>query len=221
MKFIARFFSSVLVASSFLFSAMALQAEEAKPAVDAAPVVDTSAQAAQTAVESVSTQLFALVKEKNAKKTPDEEYFKQVETVLEPVVGFTFIANSVMGKKTYESATPEQREQFLKVFKDGMVKSLAKGILGYAESKVTYPGTVVDPENAKRALVKQELSVADGANQKLDYTMMQDKTGNWKLINVVLNGVNLGKSFSGQFAAGLKKHQGDIDKVVANWLGEA
>jgi len=169
-------------------------------------------------VESVAQQLFDLVKEKNASKIPDDQYYKNVEKVLDPVINFPFIAGSVMGKATYKQATPAQREQFLKVFKDGMVKSLAKGMLGYANSKVVIVG--VDTVKADRAVVKQEVT-ADGATHKLDYTMVKGKSGEWKLINVVLNGVNLGQSFSSQFKAGLKKHNNNIDQVIASWLVEA
>jgi phospholipid transport system substrate-binding protein len=137
---------------------------------------------------------------------------------MDPVVNFPFIAGSVMGKATYKQATPAQREQFLKVFKDGMVRSLAKGILGYANSKVVIVG--VDTVKADRVVVKQEVS-AEGATHKLDYTMVKAKSGDWKLINVVLNGVNLGQSFSSQFKAGLKKHNNNIDQVIATWLVDA
>lgn len=169
-------------------------------------------------VEAVAQELFGLVKTKNANKTPDDQYYKQVEKVMDPVVNFPFIAGSVMGKATYQQATPAQREQFLKVFKDGMVKSLAKGILGYADSKVVIAG--VDTVNPTRVVVKQEVS-AEGNTHKLDYTMVKGKSGEWKLINVVLNGVNLGQSFSSQFKAGLKKHNNNVDQVIANWLVDA
>ncbi|HTF94691.1 MAG TPA: ABC transporter substrate-binding protein [Cellvibrio sp.] len=169
-------------------------------------------------VEAVAQELFGLVKTKNANKTPDDQYYKQVEKVMDPVVNFPFIAGSVMGKATYKQATPAQREQFLKVFKDGMVKSLAKGILGYADSKVVIAG--VDTVNPTRVVVKQEVS-AEGNTHKLDYTMVKGKSGEWKLINVVLNGVNLGQSFSSQFKAGLKKHNNNVDQVIANWLVDA
>src|SRR6187431_3302284 len=86
-----------------------------------------AAQTPQAIVESVAQKLFGLVKTKNAEKTADDVYFKQVEGVLDEVVNFPFIAASVMGKETYAQATPAQREQFQKAFKDGMVKSLAKG----------------------------------------------------------------------------------------------
>lgn len=174
-------------------------------------------QSPQVIVESVATQLFGLVKAKNAAKTADDVYFKQVESTLNDVVNFPYIAASVMGKATYAKATPAQREQFQKVFKDGMVKSLGKGVLGYADSKVTIVG--VNEVNATRHIVKQEVAI-EGATHKLDYTMRKEKSGEWKLINVVLNGVNLGQSFSGQFKASLKKYNGDIDKVIANWLAD-
>jgi phospholipid transport system substrate-binding protein len=178
----------------------------------------TPAAEPKAIVESVAQQLFDLVKAKNASKVSDDEYYKQVEKVMDPVVNFPFIAGSVMGKATYKQATPAQREQFLKVFKDGMVRSLAKGILGYANSKVVIVG--VDTVKADRVVVKQEVS-AEGATHKLDYTMVKAKSGDWKLINVVLNGVNLGQSFSSQFKAGLKKHNNNIDQVIATWLVDA
>lgn len=171
-------------------------------------------------VESVAQELFGLVKAKRSGNTADDVYFKQVEGVLDEVVNFPFIAASVMGKATYSKATAAQRGQFQKVFKDGMVKSLGKGILGYADSKVVVAGVVSDAKNSKRVVVKQEVS-AEGAVHKLDYTMVQNKSGDWKLINVILNGVNLGQSFSGQFKAGLNKYNGDLDKVIANWLVDA
>lgn len=208
MKYLSTHLTRVVVGLFLLFGIQVSQAADAT-------------QDPQVIVETVARELFGLVKAKNTAKTADEVYFKQVEKVLDEVVNFPFIAASVMGKATYSKSTPAQRTQFLSVFKDGMVQSLGKGILGYADSKVTLAGVSKDPKNPKRVVVKQELKAADGANHKLDYTMVQGKNGEWKLINVVLNGVNLGQSFSGQFKAGLKKHNGDVDQVIANWLVDA
>ena len=40
---------------------------------------------------------------------------------------------------------------------------------------------------------------------------------NWKLINVVLDGVNLGKTFRSQFAQAVKEHEGNLDAAIAGW----
>ena len=51
--------------------------------------------------------------------------------------------------------------------------------------------------------------------------MAKNKSGEWKLINVVLNGVNLGKSFRDQFAQAMKQNDNNIDKVIATWAQKA
>lgn len=206
MKSMSTTFSGVLFSVVMLFIAGAQAASATPPPREP-----------QVVVESVAQELFALVKAKNAAQTPDEEYFQQVEKVLNDVVNFQFIAGAVMGRDTYSKATPAQRQKFITAFKSGLVKSYAKGIAGYADSNIKLLGVTKDAKNPRRAVVKQEVSDNEVAH-KLDYTMMQGKTGEWKLINVVLNGVNLGQSFSGQFKAALKKHNGDVDKVIDSWL---
>jgi phospholipid transport system substrate-binding protein len=46
--------------------------------------------------------------------------------------------------------------------------------------------------------------------------MGKNREGEWKLINVVLNGINLGKTFRSQFMQAMKK-QGDLNQVIAEW----
>jgi phospholipid transport system substrate-binding protein len=205
MKYLLTKMSGVVLGVSLLLGFhMAAQAADAT-------------QSPKVIVETVAQELFDLVKAKNAAKTADDVYFKQVEAAMDGVVDFPFIAATVMGKG-YKQATPAQRKQFLEAFKNGMVRSLAKGVLGYADSKVVVAG--VNEVNPTRVIVKQEVA-AEGAVHKLDYTMRKGKSGEWKLINVVLNGVNLGQSFSGQFKASLAKYNGNIDQVIANWLADA
>ena len=210
MKYVSTTLSGVLLSIALMFTATA-QAESPVPPV----------QEPQMVVESVAKELFALVKAKNAAKTADEVYFQQVQKVLDDVVNFQFIAGAVMGKATYAKATPEQRKKFTEVFKSGLVKSYAKGIASYADSEIKLLGVTKDEKNPNRAVVKQEVSdKTKGDTHTLRYTMTKGKTGEWKLINVDLNGVNLGQTFSGQFKSALKKHNGDVDKVIANWLAD-
>ena len=41
-----------------------------------------------------------------------------------------------------------------------------------------------------------------------------------KLVNVVLNGINLGITFRTQFYQAMKKSDGDLDLVIAEWSAE-
>jgi len=185
-----------------------------------AAIQTQAADEPQQVVEKVATELFTLANSKNEGKITEAEYFAKTEAVLDKVVAFRFIATSVMGSQVNKKATPAQQDAFVKVFRSGLVKSYAKGITNYAKSKIEIAGVVIDPKKPGRATVTQKVTDKDVTHQ-LNYTMLLDKKNDqWKLINVVLNGVNLGTSFQSQFKAAYKKQGNDLDKVIANWLAE-
>lgn len=171
-------------------------------------------------VEEVAQELFAVAKANPGEKASSEAYFNEVEAILERVVDFPFIAYVVMGESG-KKATDEQKQQFAEVFKSGLVRSYAKGIAAYADSDIKILPVSVNPNRPTAVTVKQE--VTDKGNvHHLAYSMrLNKKTNEWKLINVTLNGVNLGQSFRSQFSQAIAKQDGDIDKVISNWLSEA
>lgn len=169
----------------------------------------------QELVEQATKELFASVKTHNAGTKKSDEYYADVQRILDEVVDFPFIAKAVM-RKSAKDATPEQVKKFTEVFKDGLIKTYAKGIANYADSTVkTLP--VVPGNDPTRVAIDQEVT-DKGNTHKLSYTMKQGKSGEWKLINVVLNGVNLGTSFTSQFDQAMLKNNNDVDKVIATWL---
>jgi phospholipid transport system substrate-binding protein len=48
--------------------------------------------------------------------------------------------------------------------------------------------------------------------------MYLDPEGRWKIINIEINGMNLGKIFRNQFYSLMEKNQGDIDLVIKKWV---
>ncbi|MNJ78452.1 Toluene tolerance, Ttg2 [compost metagenome] len=55
-----------------------------------------------------------------------------------------------------------------------------------------------------------------GAIYPLTYTLEQ-KGGAWKVRNVIINGINIGKLFRDQFAESMRSNGNDLDKVIATW----
>ncbi len=169
----------------------------------------------QAIVEQATVDMLATVKKHNAAGKKTDAYYADVQKTLEAVVDFPFIAKAVM-RKSAKTATPEQMEKFTAVFKSGLIKTYAKGIANYADSTIkTLPVTM--PADARRVSVDQEVS-DKGHTHKLSYTLKLGDSGDWKLINVVLNGVNLGESFTSQFDQAMIKNDKDVDKVIATWL---
>lgn len=145
-----------------------------------------------------------------------DQLLKNMRQVLEPVVDFGFIAKVVMGD-TAKTATKDQMSRFEAVFRESLVSTYAKGMKGYVESEMNIPPLGPEAKGQNRVAVRQEVVTTAGV-QVIDYTMAKNRTtGEWKLINVVLNGINLGKTFRTQFAQSIKQHKGDVDKVIDTW----
>lgn len=201
--------------TGFLTVVLACFALVFQPALADEPIQDP-----QKLVETVAAELFAVAKANPGAKATSEAYYAEVEKLLEPVVDFPYIAYVVMGKNG-KTATAEQKAQFAEVFKTGLVKSYAKGISAYADSAMKFLPVETNPKTPGAVTVQQEVK-ADGNVHHLAYSMRLNKTTKeWKLVNVTLNGVNLGRSFQSQFSQAVRKQGGDIDKVINNWLAEA
>lgn len=167
-------------------------------------------------VEQVTQQMMAVVKGGDqALKANPAQYYERVGKVLDGPVSFEFIAKNVMGA-TWETASQDQRTRFAEGFRTGMVKTLAKGMASYQDLKIQVLPPKGEIGAQKRVDVQQEVSGAD-KNHQISYSMALDKNSEWKLVNVVLNGVNLGKSFRDQFTQALKQNNNNIDAVITGW----
>lgn len=137
----------------------------------------------------------------------------EVDRILGQIVDFDWIALKVMGRDGKVAST-EQKAQFAEAFRTGLVETYGRGLLSYSSEKIVLL-PAEDIEDKRKVTVHQQIVGAE-ATYPLDYTMGL-KGGEWKVINVIINGINLGKTFRGQFTQSSQKNKGDIDKVIASW----
>ena len=74
-------------------------------------------------------------------------------------------------------------------------------------------------DGQRRLIVKQEIR-GDGDVFPLQYSMARKKTGEWMILNVIVDGINLRKTFRGQFTQAAQKSGGDLDAVISQWASE-
>lgn len=216
----ASFLPLLTLASVFLLMTPAwadspdAQASSAKVQADA---VQSNVVSPHQVVEDTTNNLMAIVKANQATyKSSPKKYFAQVDSVLAAAIDFEFIARSVMGPY-WKSASTEQRTAFIETFRRGLVETYAKGMAKFSDLNIeVLPSSGQAPDFGKVEVV-QKVMAADGVN-KVAYTMGRRKTDpGWKLINVVLDGVNLGSTFRSQFAQAVKEHEGNLDAAIAGW----
>lgn len=166
-------------------------------------------------VQQVTDEMMAVIKTgaKDLEEQP-ELYFSRLENILEKSVHFDYISRYVMGDY-WDGATDEQRQLFNSRFKRSMVETIGKGLANYSDLKLSIsPDDVVAKKNV--AIVKQAVQ---GGSQpiSISYWMARSKEGEWKLIDVVLEGVKLRETFRNQFKADMGQNSGDYATVITNW----
>lgn len=171
-------------------------------------------------VETLTTQLLDMARsgQDKLKKDP-ESFYADIENVLEPMVSFQFIARNVMGDTYWKQASKAQREQFVTVFKRSLVETYVKGM----SQNMDYSIEVLKDQSKvlkNKASIVQKISGPDSTNHVI-YTLGQGKTGQWKVLNLVLDGINLGKTFRSQFAQGMKENNGDIQAAISHWASKS
>ncbi len=170
-------------------------------------------------VRQTSNAVLDLISEAQgyAKQDP-ERFYKQVESLLSPVVDFKGFARSVMGAY-YKKATPEQFSRFAETFKWGLVRTYALALTDFNDGKVVVVPPDHPPRNPERQTVKMEIRTAAGEVYPVLYSVVQEDDGRWQIRNLIVNGVNMGLTYRNQFNSAMNnpKYGGDMDKVIDSW----
>ena len=208
-----------IAAGSCLAMALLSGAPAAVAGTAKAQVAEVKQQVPHQIVESVTAEVLKVVSEHKALlKTDPQAYYAKVGTVLDKPVPFPRIARLVMGKKNWASASKKQQDSFGVAFRDSMVETLAKGLANFSDLEVVTHEGVVSTKSDRQVRVKQE--VAGGKDPyTIVYSMYHDvdKTGDWLLTDVNLNGISLRRQFTAQFQQMMRSNNNDIDKVIAGW----
>ena len=112
-------------------------------------------------------------------------------------------------------------EEFTKVFRQTMMNTYGKGLMAFNGEKITV--LPLDEENMAKVAagdyvqVVQAIHGEDGSDTKIYYKLKPDSNGEWKMRNVVIDTINLGKVYQSQFASAVKDNDGDIDKAIIAW----
>ncbi|SFT32396.1 MlaC/ttg2D family ABC transporter substrate-binding protein [Halomonas saccharevitans] len=138
-----------------------------------------------------------------------------VDDSLEDVADFRYIGASVMGRY-FGNATPQQRSRFVETFRKTLIDTYAKGLVTFDYREIR----VLDNQQASRyedqASVAMEVVANDGTVYPVSYSLRLDD-GQWKVVNVIVNGINLGLTFRNQFDQAMRDHGRDYDAVIDGW----
>ena len=128
---------------------------------------------------------------------------------------FNKIARSVMGKH-YKEASDVQRNRFSEAFRSSLLNTYSKTLVEFQNEKII----VLPPEKVSkrpdRAKVYIEIHTST-KKYKGTYSMYLDENADWKIINIYIAGIDLGRTFRSQFYSLMERNSSDIDLVIKKW----
>ena len=179
--------------------------------------VSVAAIDAHTVVEQTTNSLLADLKaNKDKYRTDPAAFYTAMDTILGPVVDADGISKSVMTVRYSRRATPAQMQRFQENFKRSLMQFYGNALLEYDNQSIrVLPGSLAQGD--MRSEVRMEVTDHKGIVYPVSYTMVKIDN-KWRMRNVVLNGINLGKLFRDQFAEAMQRNAHNLDRVIDSWV---
>ncbi|MET0125613.1 MlaC/ttg2D family ABC transporter substrate-binding protein [Pseudomonas caspiana] len=158
-----------------------------------------------------------LAANKEQYKSNPGAFYDALNRIVGPVVDADGISKSIMTVKYSRNASPEQMQRFQENFKRSLMQFYGNALLEYNNQGIT-----VSPEKAEgadRTSVEMQVKGNNGAVYPVSYTLVKIG-GEWKVRNVIINGINIGKLFRDQFADAMQRNGNNLDETINSWAGE-
>lgn len=180
------------------------------------PLLAIAAPAAHEVVQETTETLLADLKaNKDEYRSNPDAFYNSLNDILGPVVDVEGISRGVMTVRYSRQATPEQMTRFQENFKRSLMQFYGNALLEYNNQDIrVIPAS--GKQDPQRTSVNMEIRDGKGTVYPLSYTMVAEGD-TWKLRNVVINGINVGKLFRDQFAQSMQNNRNDLDKVIDTW----
>lgn len=186
----------------------------------ALPLVANAAadQTAHDLVDRTTKELLSdLATHKDQYKSNPSAFYDALNRIVGPVVDADGISKSIMTVKYSRNATPEQMQRFQENFKRSLMQFYGNALLEYNNQGITV--SPAKDEGDTRTSVDMQVKGNNGAIYPVTYTL--EKINNeWKVRNVIINGINIGKLFRDQFSDAMQQNGNDLDKTINGWAGE-
>ena len=128
---------------------------------------------------------------------PDTVY-DLINDLIIPVFDFNNMSRWILGKY-WKEANEEQRNVFTGEFKNLLVRTYAKAVLGFSNERVILLSTQTNPKN-NMVKVNTEI-ISDSAEPTPVNYYMHISGGSWKVVNVAFEGISLVETYRKSFAS--------------------
>lgn len=148
-------------------------------------------------------------------KNDRNRFLLGLEKNLKDLIISQEISKRVLGKKNYKIASKKQRTDFDLKFKNTLFDTYSTALSEIDETNIIIVSHVHPNERLDLAIVKMRVNVSE-SDFDLIYKMKKINT-RWKVIGIILDGIDLIGIFRKQFNKLLLDSDNNFDLAIQNW----
>ena len=168
-------------------------------------------------VETGVNKLIATLGDPAFKAKAKDVQIAQIGEEINTIFDFKELSRRTLGRE-WKKMKPEQQKEFVQLFKQLLQGVYADRLLAYSDQKIIFAKETMLKKG--RAEVQSFLQTSDGKKIPLFYRLT-DKSGSWKVYDVIIEGVSMVKNYRTQFRKILAKdsHEKLLD-ILRNKVGK-
>ena len=143
------------------------------------------------------------------------KFLEGLEDALKDLIVSKEISKRVLGKKNYIIATIKQKNDFDLKFKNTLFDTYSTALVEIDNANIIIDSHIHPNERLDLAIVKMSVSVSD-TEFDLIYKMKKIEK-KWRVIGIILDGIDLIAIFRKQFNKLLTDFDGNFDLAIQNW----
>jgi len=156
-------------------------------------------------VETEVNKVLTTLGDPSFKSKPREAKIDEVGKIITAVFDFNELSRRTLGKD-WKKLNDEQQKEFVGLFRKLLEGVYADRLLAYSDQKVIFDKEIMLKEG--QAEVQSFIVMADGKKTPLFYRLT-NKSGQWKVYDLIIEGVSLVKNYRTQFREILAKDSPD------------
>lgn len=166
-------------------------------------------QAAEAFITATGDKVLAALKDGTATGDSADEWFRGM---LTETLDIETMGRFTLGRY-WRSATPTQRDRFLKTFEDALVKVYTRRLREYSGEEFNVTGSRI--EGGKDIIVTTRItSGQSGQDIDADWRLRPQSDGGFRVIDFVVGNVSLLASQRSEYASVIQRNGGSIDALI-------
>ena len=179
------------------------------------PIASDDNENAFNFINENAVYFLTIIKTEGSKYDEKPDEFKEkLKNIWEPMVDVSLVSRLILSK-AYRTATEEQILLFQTRTKKLLLDTYITALLEFEDYELETSRKIKENKNKTLEVEINFFSASDSFKAK--FTLYKNKQGELKIINIIIDGINLGLTFRNQFQDNLKNENYDLAKAIETW----